>query len=105
MFKGHPVVSKRFERFEGFERYEGFVYFLYFGFLRDGFGMPSGCSRVLCKLLLSLMPLMPAIMPFFKKKPRKVWRFAINSLTLPRQNHSQSYGASDDRDLWRSRGY
>ena len=46
-----------------------------------------------------------SIFPFFQKKPRKVWRFAINSLTLPRQNHSLSYGASDDRDLWRSRGY
>ena len=52
MFKGHPVVSKRFEefeRFEGFERLEGFVYFLYFGFLRDGFGMPSRRVRDVCK--------------------------------------------------------
>ena len=46
MFKGHPVVSKRFEEFEGFE---GFVYFLYFGFLRDGFDMPSRRFRDVCK--------------------------------------------------------
>ena len=55
MFKGHPVVSKRFEefeRFERFERFEGFerfVYFLYLGFLRDGFGMPSRRFRDVCK--------------------------------------------------------
>ena len=49
MFKGHPVVSKRFEEFERFERFEGFVYFLYFGFLRDGFGMPSRRFRDVCK--------------------------------------------------------
>ncbi|MDD5993201.1 MAG: hypothetical protein PUC35_09945, partial [Prevotellaceae bacterium] len=43
VFKGHPVVSKRFEEFERF------VYFLYFGFLRDGFGMPSRRFRDVCK--------------------------------------------------------
>ena len=72
-------------------------------------------NNVECRVVATSMPeckrrhvvqtSIASIFPFFQKKPRKVWRFAINSLTLPRQNHSLSYGASDDRDMWRSLGY
>ena len=72
-------------------------------------------NNVECRVVAASMPeckrrhvvqtSIASIFSFFQKKPRKVWRFAINSLTLPRQNHSPSYGAGDDIDMWRSRGY